>query len=230
MTRRVMRMILWGLAVFTLSSMAWAITADQVSTRIRNKINSKWRTTNLKVSVVPISQTKTDQGEFKQIKITASSVVVKDIKMAPVSIEATDVNLDLEALVRRNEVEATRAKGTHFSTRVTQADLNKALALKKTPVQNLRCELGNGTITFLGTYKLGFGANLRMEGKLVPTPDRRGINLVPTKASVSGVPLPAGPLNTVLSKLNPLVDFKKLPLSPRVQRITISNGALSVSG
>lgn len=230
MTRRITRIILWGLALFVLSSMAWAITSDQVSTRIRNKINSKWRTTNLKVIVVPISQTRTDQGFFKQVKITASSVTVKNVKMAPVSIEATEVKLDLDALVRRNEVEATRAKSTHFSTRVTQADLNRALALKKSPVQNLRCELGNGTITFFGTYKLGFGANLRMEGRLVPSPDRRGINLVPTKASVSGVPLPAGPLNTVLSKLNPLVDFKRLPLSPKVQKIIIGNGALSVSG
>ena len=77
---------------------------------------------------------------------------------------------------------------------------------------------------------MGLAANLRIEGKLVPSADRRGINLVPTKASVGGVPMPAGPLNSVLSKMNPLVDFKKLPLSPRVQKIMINSNAMTVTG
>jgi|LSQX01.2.fsa_nt_gb uncharacterized protein YpmS len=230
MTRKLKYLAIGGIAVLALSSVAWAITADQVGTRIRNKINSKWQTSNLRVTVVPFSQAKTNSGQFKQIKITANSVKVKNIKLAPVTITANEVTMNLDALVRRNEIETRGAKSTSFSTRVTQADLNKALALKKGPVQNLRCELGSNKITFFGTYKMGLAANLRIEGKLVPSADRRGINLVPTKASVGGVPMPAGPLNSVLSKMNPLVDFKKLPLSPRVQKIMINSNAMTVTG
>jgi hypothetical protein len=211
-------------------SLAWgAITADQVAKRIANKINSKWKTQGLKVWVVPFSSTDTNKGRFKKITVLATSVIVSGVKMSPVTINTEDVTLDLGKLVRENQVVSTRRKAGHFSAKVTQANLNVALARKKTPIQNLACALGNGTMTFTGTYKLGFGANLRLEGVL-ECPDHYKVNFVPKKASVSGVPLPAGPLKTVLAKMNPLIDFKTVPMAPRVEKITITSGVLAIGG
>jgi len=44
------------------------------------------------------------------------------------------------------------------------------------------------------------------------------------------VPLPAGVLKSVLAKMNPLLDFRKLPLSPRIEKVIVQPGALTMSG
>jgi hypothetical protein len=210
-------------------SLAWAITADQVTKRIANKINSKWRTQRLQVSVAPYSDAETAKGRFRRIGVTAASVVVDGVKLAPVTINATDVTLDLSQLVTKNQVVCKRRQSGHFATRCTEVDLNRALAHKHTPIENLHVTLGAGTLVFTGTYRIGFGANLRLEGVL-ECKDHYQVNFVPTRASVSGVPLPTGPLKTVLAKINPLLDFRKVPLSPRVDRISVQSGYVALSG
>lgn len=215
--------------LMVLSSLAWAITADQVSTRIRNKINSKWKTTNLKIYVKPYSAAETNKGHFEAIAVTATSALISDVKLTGLNIKATDVTLDLGELVHKNQVVTTRRKSGHFIAKVSEADLNKALAHKKNTIQNLHVQLAGGTLTFTGTYKFGIGANLKLVGKL-ESPDHYKVNFVPTKASVNGIPLPAGPLRTVLQKMNPLLDFKKVPLNPRIEKIVVSAGMLTMSG
>jgi hypothetical protein len=211
------------------ASLAWAITSDQVTARIRNKINQKWRTSNLKVTVNPFSQTDTSKGRFSAIYVAADSVCIDDVKLTGVRISATDVTLDLNQLTRANQVVTTKRKTGHFVARVSQGDLNKALSHKKNTIQNLKVVLANGTLTFTGTYKFGIGANLRLEGRL-ETPDHYKVNFVPTKASVNGIPLPAGPLRVVLQRINPLLDFRTVPLNPRVEKIIVSGGSLVMSG
>ena len=219
-----------GLLGALVSSLAWALTADQVAARIRNKITSKWKTQGLQVQVVPFADTtQAPHGRFKSISVSANGVWVSDVKMSPVRIKASDVTLDLNALVRQNQVVTTRRKIGSFIAKVSEADLNKALSHKDTPIQDLHVALSRGTLVFTGRYKLGFGVNLRLEGKL-ESPDHYKINFVPTKASVSGVPLPAGPLKVVLSKMNPLVDLRKLPLNPRISKLIVEPSGLVVQG
>ncbi|MEN6642437.1 MAG: DUF2993 domain-containing protein [Armatimonadia bacterium] len=226
------RPVLMGLlGVFLVSSLAWAaLTPAQVAGRIRNKINSKWKTTSLVVNVVPLADpTETAKGHFKSICVSAAAVYIHDIKMAPVKMSATDVTLDLNQLVRQNAVVTKKRKTGHFFAKASENDLNKALKRKKNSIQNLHMTLGNGTLTFTGTYKFGIGANLKLTGRL-ECPDHYRVNFVPTKASVNGVPLPAGPLKGVLSKMNPLLDFRKLPLSPRIEKVLVQPGMLTMSG
>jgi uncharacterized protein YpmS len=211
------------------SSLAWALTADQVQTRIRNKINSKWRTTNLKIDIRPISDYDTAKGRFAAIAVSASSVLISDVRLTGVDIDATDVTLDLNQLVRKNQVVTTKRKTGHFSARVSESDLNKALSYKKNSIEDLKVTLGNGKLTFTGKYKFGLSAKLKLEGRL-ESPDHYRVNFVPTKASVGGLPLPTGPLKTVLNKMNPLLDLKKIPLSPRINKIVVQQGSLTMSG
>lgn len=218
-----------ALPLLLVCSLAWALTSQQVTTRIRNKINSKWRTTNLKVNVTPFSEADTQKGRFKAVTVTANSVCIGDVRLTGVNISATDVTLDLDQLVRKNQVVTTRRKSGHFMARLSEADLNKALAYKKNSIKDLHAVLDGGRVVFTGTYKLGFGAHLRLEGRL-ETPDHYKVNLVPTKASVNGIRLPSGVLTTVLKKVNPLLDFRKVPLNPRIEKIEITNGVLTMSG
>ena len=224
------RLLPLAILLTVLSSVAWAVTSEQIATRLRNKINSKWKTTSLQVTVKPLSDADTQKGRFAAINVKANSVVVRDVKLTGVAISATDVTLDLNQLVRKNQVVTTRRKTGHFTARVSESDLNKALAHKKNSIENLRVALGsNGRLTFTGKYKFGLGANLKLEGKL-DSPDHYRVNFVPTKASVNGIPLPTGPLKTVLQKMNPLLDLKSIPLSPRINKITVTQGSLTMSG
>lgn len=218
-------------AVVLVSSVAWAaLTPAQVATRIKNKINSKWQTSGLTIKVVPLSDpAQTAAGHFRSITVSAATVHVHDIKMTGVKMAATDVTLDLDKLVRENEVVTKKRKTGSFAARVSESDLNKALKRKKNTIQDLHVALGNGTLTFTGKYKFGIGANLKLTGRL-ECPDHYRVNFIPTKASVNGVPLPAGPLKGVLSKMNPLLDLRKLPLSPRINKVLVAPGTLSMSG
>ena len=222
---------LWpaALTLVLVSSFAWALSSDQVRTRIQNKINSKWKTSNLRVAVVPFTPQDSAKGRFKTINVSANSVCIGDIRLTGVTINAADVTLDLDQLLHKNQVVTTRRKTGHFAARLSETDLNRALSYKKNTIQNLRATLANGTVTFTGTYKFGLGANLKLVGHL-ETPDHYKVNFVPTKASVNGIPLPAGPLRMVLNRVNPLLDFKKVPLNPRIGKIVIGSGWLTMSG
>jgi hypothetical protein len=220
----------WVLLGVVTATVASAMSAPEVATRIRNKICSKWRVSGLQVNVIPYRDPAfAKQGRYQKVMVDATSVWVSDVRMSPVRIRATDVTLDLPQLVTKNLVVTTRRKTADFVTRVSEEDLNRALAHKDTPIQNLHVQLCSGTLVFTGRYTLGLGANLRLEGRL-ESPDHCQINFIPVRASVSGVPLPPGPLKIVLNKLNPLLDLRKIPLSPRVDKITVQPSGLVFEG
>ena len=68
-----------------------------------------------------------------------------------------------------------------------------------------------------------------MVGKL-KVEDHRTVHFVPTAVSVNGIPLPAGPLRTMLNKLNPIIDFQTIPLKPRIDQIEIKDDYILVKG
>lgn len=220
--------LLVGLAV--MAGVAWAVTADQIATSLRNSIACRWRSTDLKVQVTPYAGCAgLDQGRIKRISVTATSVTMEGIKMTGVKLSADDLVMDVPKLVHSRLVIITRRRADTIQCRVGEADLNKALALKPNGIQNLHVTLGDGVLTFTGTYKLALGANFMLQGRM-ETPDNYKINFVPTKASVNGVPLPTGPLKMILSKVNPLIDFHKVPMQPKIDRIIVESGYLAVVG
>ena len=220
--------VLVGLTV--VASAAWAVSADQIGARIRNRMNCLWQVSNLKILVTPYQRDAgLDQGCVKRLDVTATSVVIDGVKMTGVKLAADDIVLDLGRLMHNNQVVFKRKRSDTIRCRVSESDLNKALTYKKNTIQNLHVKLGDGLLTFTGTYKFGLGANLMLQGRLAI---QQGylLNFVPTRASVNGVPLPTGVLKIVLSKVNPLIDFHKVPLQPSIDRIIVDTGYVTVVG
>ncbi len=200
-----------------------AATAEGVRNRISQKIRSKFKVTNLVIKVVPFqSDYWTQRGRFQAIVISADKIERKAIAIRKIYIKGFDVTLDIEDLYQEGDVETKSCKKTSFSGRVYKDDLNKLLALKKTSIKNLRVEFEDNKLVFTGTYNFAFGHNLRMVGVL-KVENRTKINFVPTAVSVNGIPLPAGPLRSVLSKLNPLFDSSKVPLKPKIDQVNIES-------
>lgn len=210
---------------------AWpALTPDQVAARIRSRMTHLWKVQNLRIAVTPHpGNAGMDKGAFKQIKVTADSVTVDGVKMTQVLMQAQDLVLDLPRLQTRNDVKVLRRGSDRIHAKVSEADLNRALTFKKNRIENMRIKLGQGNLVITGKYRFGLATNFMAQGRL-ECPDGYRISFIPTKASVGGLPLPTAPLRTLLKKINPLLDLQKIPMSPKVDRLIVQPGYLSVQG
>ena len=214
-----------------LALMAYAaVTAEGVRNRLSSKIREAWKVVNLDIKVVPFeSDYWTQQGRFQALVISADNIGRKGIIIRNAYVKGYDVTLDLAKLYQENDVETKSVKKTDFTARVYRDDLNKLLALREMPIQNAKVEFEDGKLVFTGKYTFGVGHNLRMAGEL-RVQDHSKVNFVPTAASVNGIPLPAGPLRGMLNKLNPLIDFKTLPLKPTVDEVKLVEDYILVKG
>ena len=169
-------------------------------------------------------------GWFKLIAVTADAIQRRGVKLAPVIIKVWDVHIDLNKFLSKGKLVCYAKGRDYYFAKLSEADLNRALRLKKNmPIKNVKAYLRDGRIIFTGVYHLAFGHRLRLEGKLVPKKGSE-VHFIPTRASVNGIPIPAGPLRLLMRKLNPLLDMKNVPLHPTVRSIVIRNGYLTISG
>jgi len=207
-----------------------AISVEEVRNHISSKIRERYKVKNLVIKVVPFaSDYWTQRGRFKSIVVSADKMEHKGIAIRNIYMKGFDVTLDIPELYGGGEVETKSRQKVVFTGRVYKDDLNKLLALKKMPIENLVVDFVDNKLVFAGTYRFGFGHSLRMVGKL-SIAEHRKINFVATAASVNGIPLPAGPLRMLLNRLNPLVDCQTIPLKPRVDQIEIKDNYILIKG
>lgn len=229
--RAVVTILLLAL-VASLTAYVWAgYTVDQIRAKLKDKVEERWDCTGLKIDLeLYPDPARLDQGWFKSVAISATSATRRGVRLAPVVTKVWDVRLDLNKLFRQDEVVCLHYGKRYYYTKLSEDDLNRALRLKHDmPIKDVQAKLANGLITFTGCYQLGWGHKLLLAGKLVPK-NRYEIHFVPTKATVNGIPIPAGPLRTLLAKLNPLLDMEDVPLKPEVRSIRIYSGVLEVQG
>ena len=210
------------------SATAFQVTAEGVRNRISQRIRSKYEAQNLQIKVVPFeSDYWTQRGRFKSIVISADKLTRKHISIRNTYTKVFDVTLDIGKLYEEGAIRTTSRKNTVLTARIYKDDLNKLLAKKKSAIQNLQVAFENNQLVVMGKYR--FGAKVRLVGVL-KVEKHRYVNFVPTAASVNRIPLPAGPLRQVLSKINPLIDFQSLPLSPEVDKLEVHTNYILVKG
>ncbi len=215
---------------------AYTVTPEGVRNRLSNKFRAGWDCKNLVIKVIPYqNEAYTRQGRFQSVVISADAMIRqgKGIAVRDIYVKAFDVVFDINKLYssdpRDPEIVLKSRKRTVLRAKLMETDTNKLLALKKTPIRNLKVDFGNNKLTFTGIYKLVFGNSLKMVGKL-QVKDKHVINFVPLAAWVNRVPLPVGPLKQVLSKLNPLVDSYMIPLKPKIDKLTITDKYILIEG
>jgi hypothetical protein len=216
------RILVWALATILVVGIcvaACAVTAKDVENKLRAKVTEKWHTDNLRVTVVPYdSQARTNKGQFAKIFVAADAAQQKEkhIRIVEFEISAKDVDLDLDALMNHNEVTVQSEKLSSCHVKLMKDDVNRLLALKDTPIENLRAEFGNNEITFSGKYHF----NIKLTGTL-EVKNTYEIWFKPTQASIGILSIPTGIVNQFLSKMNPIVDMRDVPLRPRIKVINI---------
>jgi hypothetical protein len=221
-----------SLVLLLVASAAFAapVTPDKVRDKIVRIIQQKWSCKNLDVKVVPFSNDAlTQAGRFQAIVFQADAITHEHITVAPIYIKAFDVTIDIYTLFYKDKIRTTKRKNTIAEAKMSEADLNKLLQMKEMPIKNPRVAFGNNVLTFTGEYAAVFGHNLMMQAKLQIV-DHRKINLVPTKVKVNGIPLPAGPVRSLLSKVNPLLDMSEMPLDPTLDTISITPTHIVMKG
>ncbi len=209
---------------------AGAVTPQKVEDKMANIIQSRWTCKNLVIKAIPFqNDTLTQQGRFQAIVFQADSIYRKGITVAPVYIKAFDVTVDTYQLFYKNTVRTPKRQKTIIDAKISESDLNKLLVMKEMPIKEPQVKFGNGKLTFTGKYTAMFNHNLLMEAKLQVEKNSK-VNLVPTKVSVNKVPLPAGPVKSLLSKINPLLDTSDMPLEPRFSTIIITPKFIELKG
>ena len=214
--------------LLALAAGAFALSASEIEQRLRAKIDEDWYTKNLRITVIPYdSQARTDRGQFAKVFLAADAAQhkTKGIRVVELSIAATDVDFDVAALVQNHRVVIQSRKLGSCHVKLLEDDVNKLLALKKTPIQNLRADFGDGTITFSGKYKF----NIKLTGTLEVRNDYE-IWFKPTQASIGVLGVPVGIVNQFLAKMNPIIDMREVPLQPRVKVINIRPGSIGFAG
>lgn len=205
-------------------AVAGPVSAPKIADKMKRIIASNWTCKNLQVKVVPFeNDAYTQAGRFSAIVFQADEVDNKGVVTAPVYIKAFDATVDMYALYYKDKISITKRKNTAIEAKVSEQSLNTMIARKKDlPIKNARVDLGNGIMTCTGDYQAVVGHKLMMQAKFVVENSTK-INLVPTKVTVNGIPLPAGPVKSLLAKLNPILDLTKMPLSPTLDTVTITD-------
>ncbi len=212
------------------AALAGAVTPTKVQDKMVRIIKQKWTCKNLKIKVVPFdNDSMTQAGRFQAIVFRADSISRKHITVAPIYVKAFDVTIDIYALFYKDKIRTTKRKKTVVEARMSETNLNKLLKMKDMPIKNPHVDFGDNILTFTGEYAAVFGHRLLMEAKLQIV-DHRKINLIPTKVRVNGIPLPSGPVRSLLSKVNPLLDMSEVPLQPKLDTITITPTHIIMKG
>jgi hypothetical protein len=218
------------------SALAYDISAEAVRNRLSNKINDDWECTNLAIKVTPYQNDGwTQQCRFESVVISADKMTRKGkgVTIRDAYVKGFDVTFDAAKLFnsdpRDPEIKVKSHKSTTLRVKLMEGDVNKLLAMKHGPVEGLAVDFGEGQMTFTGVYKLVVGNKLRLVGRL-EVEGKHLINLVPTSASINGLPLPAGPLKQLVGKINPLVDTFIIPLRPKVDKVTITDSYICIEG
>jgi hypothetical protein len=209
-----------------------AYTDEQVRHRLAQKIAERWKCSDLQIELYPYSDpAKEGTGWYKYVAIKATDAVhPSGVRMAPISIEVWDVHMSLPQLFQNDKVVVLSKSAERYLMKLSEADLNRAAKLKHDmPIDNVKIDLKDGIIVFTGTYKLLWGHNLYLAGKL-QVKDHQKVDFVPIRASVNGIPIPAGPLKVLLNKLNPIIDTADVPLQPRLQDVKVEDGYITLQG
>jgi hypothetical protein len=214
-----------------------SITVAAVTQQVEAKVRGRLETQNLRVEVMPFDDdTYTQQGRFQWIMTTADSASQEGIVVRDLLVKAFDVTLDLPPLFDEavKDVATISSARTILTGRIYESDMQTLLTgangwAERTTIQDMKVGFAEGSLKFTGKYKMLFGSDIEMTG-ILKVRDHRAIDFEPTSAKINNLPLPAGPLKTLLSKMNPLVDFSKVILQPTIEAVTIPNDYILLSG
>ncbi len=224
-----MTRLLAGLLIVTATVTAFAaVSARDIEQKLRTQVAQKWSTSGLSIKVTPYaSQARTNKGQFAEVKLAADVAERKDkhIRIVDLSISAKDVSLDLPALLQHNDVTVRSRKLGSCHVKLMETDVNRLLTLKKTAIDNLHADFGNGAITFAGKYRF----NIKLTGTLF-VKNGYEVHFKPTQASIGVLGVPAGIVSMFLSRLNPIIDMRDVPLQPQLKSISITPRFIQFTG
>lgn len=212
------------------------VTVQAVAQQIETKVRQRFEAENLRVEVMPFDDDYyTQQGRFQWIVVSADKAMRDGVAIRDLFIKTFDVTLELEPLFAENIVINTLSSGRNIITaRLYEADMNTMLSLEgdwqcNSGLQDMQVDCQDGTLKFTGKYKWIVVSDIELIGTL-KVMDHSQVDFEAQSAKMNGIPLPAGPLKSILRKLNPVIDFQNVPLEPPIESVTITTEYILVRG
>ncbi len=212
------------------------VTPEAVAQQIETKMRQRFEVENLKVEVMPFDDDYyTQQGRFQWIVVSADKAMRDGVAIRDFFTKVFDVTVDLEPLFAEIIVINKLSSGRHIITaRIYEVDMNVMLGLegdwtRNSGIRDMQVDCQEGILKFTGKYKWIVVSAIELIGTLKVV-DRSRVDFEPTAAKINGIPLPAGPLKSLLRKLNPVLDFQEVPLQPTIESVTITTEYILVQG
>lgn len=202
-----------------------ALAASQSSARVtqalenylRNRITSPGG--KLEIKITPSA--KADQGYFTEVLIVARPAKIKKRQFSLLRLRATNLHIDPNALLKKNDLETISSKTTLYAE-VTAQELTKALASgKESSVMNLKVNFKGDLIQVSGNYNWGvFSGPFIATGKLRLASGHQIVADIQS-LKINGFEAPALIKNKFSERINPLIDYTDLPFKPPFRKLVI---------
>ncbi|MEO6907414.1 MAG: LmeA family phospholipid-binding protein [Abditibacteriaceae bacterium] len=202
-----------------------AIAASQSGSRVthalenylRNRITSPGGRLDIKIT----PGAKADQGYFTEVLIVAKPASIKKRQFSLLRLHATNVHIDPNALLKRNDLE-TLSSTTTLYAEVTDHQLTAALAGgKNSSVMNLKVNFKGDLIQVSGNYDWGlFSGPFTATGKLRLGGGHQIVADIQS-LKINGFEAPAFIKSKFSERINPLIDYTDLPFKPPFRKLVI---------
>lgn len=158
---------------------------------------------------------------IEDLLISGKPAVLRGVR-GEILVHATAIQFDMSELVSQR-VKIVRAGKATIVARATARAVQEGLARASSTILKPIVKFQAGQFEVTATIKQGeklYPAQLR--GQFVVEQKQR-IRVTVTEAKVSGGDVPDDLIQKELSKINPILDLSKWPLSLQIQRLTLHN-------
>lgn len=194
--------------------------AQSVEAALKRLLNSKVTSPGGKLNLKVQGNSRTANGYFTNILVGGRPAQVRKLRISELTLNATDVRIDVNALLNQNELRTLSSK-TKLRAVISQDDLTLLLSKgKHTKQMGLRVTYIGDKMHVTGNFHWGwFNGPVMGDGKLRLAPGHKVFfDIISLK--LNGNEVPAWLKTKFSERINPVIDYEDIPFRPVFKSLT----------
>lgn len=197
--------------------------------RIRKAMDRYFRNPEfLRVEFFPTPKAELVRGYFERIDIQMKNTTIKILNVTEASVSLRGLRIDLRELYEEGTIELLNAEESKFRFLISEESVNKAILEKNVPILDPHMKFNNGHLVFRGKWRtLFFKSDVETKGRLEVIGGNK-IAFYPDRVKLNSVPIPKFIRNTIVRKINPIIDLETMSLISGVDQIILKEGFMEI--
>lgn len=197
--------------------------------RVRKALDHYFRNPEyLRIEFFPTEKAELSRGYFERIDIQMKNTTIKILNVAEANISLNGLRIDLQELYDDGTIELINASEVKFHFLIDEASVNKAILEKKVPISNPHMKFNNGSLTFRGKWQTLFlRSEVETKGRLEIV-DGNKIVFYPSRVKLNSIPLPKLIRNTIVHKINPIINMETMKFISAIDKIILKEGFIEI--